>query len=144
MTSLLAYSVHLDLPPHRKHHQDPQFHGCAPLPSSSPHHKKNNQKNHQGASMTTRQTIASPTPANIKISSPIPKKISRIFGHIFPKISRIPKKNLSHFRTHFPKNLSHPVQNRLFPPNLLKAIQMKQMKQMKQTAHRGNKRKGQL
>src|SRR5947209_18316017 len=92
--------------------------------------------------MTTRQTIASPTPANIKISSPIPKKISRIFGHIFPKISRIPKKNLSHFRTHFPKNLSHPVQNRLFPPNLLKAIQVKpvkqvkQVKQMKQTASR--------
>src|SRR5438876_2878155 len=78
MTSLLAYSVHLDLPPHRKHHQDPQFHGCALLSSSSPPPKKNNQKNHQGASMTTRQTIASPTPANIKISSPIPKKISHI------------------------------------------------------------------
>ncbi len=42
--------------------------------------------------MSTRQTIASPKPANIKISSPIPKKISRIFGHIFPKISRIPLK----------------------------------------------------
>ena len=82
--------------------------------------------------MTTRQTIASTPPVHIKISSPIPQKI------------------LSHFRTHFPKNLSHPVQNRLLPPNLLKAIQMKQMKQvkqvkqMKQTAHRGDKRKGQL
>ena len=49
-----------------------------PPASSSPPHRKNDQKNHQGASMTTRQTIASPTPANIKISSPIPKKISRI------------------------------------------------------------------
>ena len=79
--------------------------------------------------MTTRQTIASPKPANIKINSPIPQK------------------NLSHFRTHFPKNLSHPVQNRPFPPNLLKAIQMKQMKQMKQvkqvkqTASRGARTK---
>ena len=78
--------------------------------------------------MTTRQTIASTPPVQIKISSPIPQK------------------NLSHFRTHLPKNLSHPVPNRLLPPNLLKAIQMKQMKQvkqvkqMKQTAHRGNKR----
>ena len=53
--------------------------------------------------MTTRQTIASPKPANIKINSPIPQK-----------------------------NLSHPVQNRPFPPNLLKAIQMKQVKQVKQ------------
>src|SRR6266487_2318949 len=59
----------------------------------SPPPKKNNQKNHQGAIMTTRQTIAPPTPPNVKINSPISQK------------------NLSHFRTHFPKNLSHLVQN---------------------------------
>jgi len=39
--------------------------------------------------MTTGQTIASPTPVHIKISAPIPKKISREIGDIFPKISRI-------------------------------------------------------
>ncbi len=42
--------------------------------------------------MTTRQTIASTTPVNIKISPPISKKISRKIGHIFPKIHRIPFK----------------------------------------------------
>ncbi|TMC18343.1 MAG: hypothetical protein E6J33_06645 [Chloroflexi bacterium] len=46
--------------------------------------------------MTTKQTIAPPTPPNVKINSPISQK------------------NLSHFRTHFPKNLSHLVQN---PPS---------------------------
>src|SRR6266567_4095456 len=65
------------------------------LPSSSPPSKKNDQKNHQGASMTTRQTIASPTPPNVKTNSSTTQK------------------NLSQNRTHFPKNPSHPVQNRL-------------------------------
>ena len=46
--------------------------------------------------MTTRQTIAPPTPPNVKINSLISQKI------------------LSQNRTHFPKNLSHLVQN---PPS---------------------------
>jgi len=44
------------------------------LPSFSPPHKKNDQKNSLGARLTTRQTIASPSPVHIKISSPISKK----------------------------------------------------------------------
>ena len=39
--------------------------------------------------MTTKQTIAPPTPPNVKINSSTPKKFSRKIGHIFPKISRI-------------------------------------------------------
>src|SRR6266480_3316941 len=63
--------------------------------SFSPPHKKNDQKNSRGARLTTRQTIASPTPVHIKISAPISKKI------------------LSRNRTHIPKNLSHLDLNRL-------------------------------
>ena len=114
MTSLLAYSVHLDLPPHRKHHQDPQFHGCALLSSSSPPHRKNDQINHRGAKLTTTQTIASTPPAHVKISSSITKTI------------------LSQNQTHFPKNPSHLVQNRLLLPNLVKAKQVQQLQQAKQ------------
>src|SRR5438876_6935121 len=72
------------------------------LPSFSPPHKKNDQKHSRGARLTTRQTIASPTPVHIKIGSPISKKI------------------LSRNRTHFPKNLSHLDLNRLVPPIMLK------------------------
>ena len=64
--------------------------------------------------MTTRRTIASTTPANIKISSPISKTI------------------LSRNQTHFPKNPSHLVQNRLLLPNLVKAKQVQQLRQAKQ------------
>ena len=73
--------------------------------SSSSHHRKNDQKNPRGASMINAQIIASTPPVNLNISSPISKK------------------NLSQNRTHFPKNPSHLVQNRLLPPNLLKATQ---------------------
>ena len=65
--------------------------------------------------MTTRQTIASPTPAHINRSSPISKK------------------NLSRNRTHFPKNPSHLNLNRLVPPNLLKEHTWLQMRQVRQT-----------
>src|SRR2546423_5623288 len=61
-------------------------------------HKKNDQKNSRGARLTTRQTIASPTPVPIKISSPISEK-----------------------------NLSHLDLNRLVPPNLLKECTRLQM-----------------
>jgi len=64
--------------------------------------------------MTTRQTIASTPPVNIKISSPISKTI------------------LSRNQTHFPKNPSHLVQNRLLLPNLIKAKQVQQLRQAKQ------------
>src|SRR2546429_1928200 len=66
--------------------------------SFSPPHKKNDQKNSRGARLTTRQTIASPTPVPIKISSPISEK-----------------------------NLSHLDLNRLVPPNLLKECTRLQM-----------------
>jgi len=59
--------------------------------------------------MTTRQTIVSPTPVQIKISAPIAKKI------------------LSRNRTHFPKNLSHLDLNRPVPPVLLKECTRLQM-----------------
>ena len=64
--------------------------------------------------MTTRQAIASTPPVNIKISSPISKTI------------------LSRNQTHFPKNPSHLVQNRLLLPNLIKAKQVQQLRQAKQ------------
>src|SRR6266700_327070 len=78
------------------------------LPSSSPPPKKNDQKNPQGAIMTTRQTIAPPTPPNVKINSPISQKI------------------LSQNRTHFPTNPSHLVQNHPSPPNLHQLRQPRQ------------------
>src|SRR5256885_4363159 len=64
-------------PAHLTTHQSVNPPISTALPSSSPPPKKNNQKNHQGAIMTTRQTIASPTPPNVKINSSTPKKFSR-------------------------------------------------------------------
>src|SRR5438270_1695187 len=58
------------------------------LLSFSPLHRKNDQINYRGAKLITRQTIASPTPVHVKISSPISKK------------------NLSRNQTQFPKNPS--------------------------------------
>src|SRR5436305_673260 len=59
------------------------------LLSFSPLHSKNDQINYRGAKLITRQTIASPTPVHVKISSPISKKISREIRHNFPKIHRV-------------------------------------------------------
>jgi hypothetical protein len=67
--------------------------------------------------MTTSQTIAPPTLPSVKISSPISKK------------------NLSHFRTHFSKNLSHLDLHHLVPPILPKErtwLQMRQVRQVRQ------------
>ena len=86
------------------------------LPSCFPPHKKNDQKNSRGASMTTGQTIASPT--HINISSPISEK------------------NLSRNRRHFPKNLSHLDLNCLVPPILLKECTRLQMRQVRQVRQR--------
>ena len=76
-------------PAHLTTHQSVNPPISTTLPSSSPPPKKNDQKNPQGAIMATRQTIAPPTPPNVKINSSIPKKFSRKIGHIFPQIHRI-------------------------------------------------------
>ncbi len=86
-------------PAHLTTHQSVNPPISTTLPSSPPPPKKNDQKNPQGAIMTTRQTIAPPTPPNVKINSPISQKI------------------LSQNRTHFPTNPSHLVQNHPSPPN---------------------------
>ena len=95
------------------------------LPSFSPLHRKNDQKSYRGAKLTTEQTIASTSPVHVKRSSPIVKK------------------NLSHFRTHFPTNPSHLDLNRPLPPakrthllqviQVIQVIQVRQVRQVRQT-----------
>src|SRR5437764_15182841 len=73
-----------------------------PLPHST--ERKIHRQNYRGARLTTRRTIASTTPANIKISSPISKTI------------------LSRNQTHFAKNLSHLGLNGLSPSILKQTV----------------------